>query len=81
MDILDKLVPERPKMPKVSKLLHNSANYNACIVSIGLIVQSNRTGLGTMLANDHPQYADYVDAIENAIDKSEADALCRALIQ
>jgi hypothetical protein len=32
------------------------------------------------MAPDHPQYASYVDAIENAFDSDDADALCKALL-
>lgn len=75
------LFPPRPKMPSVSRELFNSSRYSACITKAGLIVQSHRTGTGRLLATTHPQYADYVDAIETAIDTDEANALCRALIQ
>ena len=46
----------------------------------GLIVQSIRTSAGIQMRPDHPQFAEYVDAIQTAIDAAEADALCRALL-
>lgn len=46
----------------------------------GLIVQSTHTGKGVYMKPDHPQFADWVDGFETAIDLDEADALCRALI-
>ena len=46
----------------------------------GLIIQSTRKPGGIQLRPDHPQFAEYVDAIETAIDAAEADALCRALL-
>ena len=77
---LNELIPTRPAMPKVSRELHNSGRYNACIIRAGLVVQSHRSGNGRLLPVDHPQYADYVEALETAIDATESDALCRALI-
>jgi hypothetical protein len=46
----------------------------------GLIVQSTRKAGGVRMAPDHPQFKDYVEAFETAIDADEADALCRALL-
>jgi len=46
----------------------------------GLIIQSTRKPGGIQLRPDHPQFAEYVDAIQTAIDATEADALCRALL-
>jgi hypothetical protein len=61
--------------------LHTSRNYTAHLHPVaGLIVQSTRKTGGGRMAPNHPQYADYVDAIKTAIDSQEADALCRALI-
>jgi maltose-binding protein MalE len=45
-----------------------------------LIVQSTRKAGGVRLTPDHPQYAEYVEAFETAIDVIEADSLCKALI-
>ena len=61
--------------------IHKSANYAAYLLnSSGLVVESTRKAGGIQLRPDHPQYADYVDAIRTAIDTAEADALCRALL-
>ena len=46
----------------------------------GLIVQSTRKAGGVCMRPDHPQFKDYVEAFETAIDTQEADALCRALL-
>ena len=62
MNALDKLIPKRPDMPKVSRVIHNSGRYNACIIRAGLVVQSHHSGQGRLLPISHPQYADYVDA-------------------
>jgi hypothetical protein len=61
--------------------LHTSRYYTAHHHSkAGLIIQSTRKTGGVRLAPDHPQYGEWVDAIKTAIDASEADALCRALL-
>ena len=61
--------------------LHESANYCAYLMNnSGLIVQSTRKSGGVQMRSDHPQFADYVDAFRTAIDASEADALCKALL-
>lgn len=62
-------------------IIHQSANYAAYLLnSSGLIIESTRKSGGVQLRPDHPQYAEYVDAFRTAIDNSEADALCRALL-
>ena len=61
--------------------LHKSAHYAAYLLNnSGLIVESTRKPGGVQLRPNHPQYADYVDALRTAIDSKEADALCKALI-
>jgi hypothetical protein len=61
--------------------IHQSANYAAHLMNnSGLIVESTRKVGGVQLRPDHPQYAEYVDAIRTAIDAQEADALCKALL-
>ena len=63
------------------KTYQTSGNYAAYLhPRAGLIIQSTRKAGGIRVAPDHPQYADWVDAFETAIDKTEADALCRALL-
>ena len=62
-------------------IIHQSANYAAYLLnSSGLIVESTRKTGGVQMRPDHPQYAEYVDALRTAIDSKEADALCKALI-
>ena len=57
--------------------IHQSARYAAHLLnSSGLIIESTRKPGGVQLRPDHPQYAEYVDAIRTAIDAQEADALC-----
>jgi hypothetical protein len=61
--------------------IHNSSNYSAHLLnSSGLIIESHRKTGGVQLRPEHPQYAEYVDAIRTAIDSKEADALCKALL-
>lgn len=60
--------------------LHTSGRYTAYQTKAGLIVQSTRKQGGVFMPAKHPQFADYVEAISTAIDASEADALCRALL-
>lgn len=64
-----------------SRVIHNSGRYVASVIKAGLVVQSHRTGTGFMLPVSHQQYADYVSAIESALDAREADALCSALMR
>jgi hypothetical protein len=62
--------------------LHESANYAAHLLNnSGLIVESTRKPGGVQLRPDHPQYAEYVDALRTAIDSNEADLLCKALMK
>jgi hypothetical protein len=49
-------------------------------MSCGLVIESTRKAVGVNLRHDHPQFAEYVDALRTAIDDSEADALCKALL-
>ena len=63
------------------KTIHQSAHYTAHLhPRAGLIVQSARKPGGINMRPDHPQFADYVDAIKTAIDSDEADQLCKALL-
>jgi hypothetical protein len=56
-----------------------SKNYAACVhPRAGLIIQNKTRGV--RMPPDHPQFAEYVEAFESAIDIYEADALCRALL-
>ena len=61
--------------------IHKSANYAAYLLNnSGLVIESTRKAGGVQLRPDHPQYADYVDAIRTAIDTAEGDTLFRALL-
>lgn len=80
MDTLDLICPPRPAMPKVTREIFNSSRYCVTLTRAGLIVQSHRTGKGSLLPIGHPQYADYVKGIETAIDTDEVELLCKALL-
>ena len=80
-DALDLLVPPRPSMPIVSRELHNSGKYNACLTRAGIVVQSHRTGTGQLLPKNHPQFDDYIEGFDTALDSKEADLLCAALLR
>lgn len=74
--------------------IHESANYAAHLIgtnhSSGLIVESTRksgsaklrrwTCLTIQMRHDHPQFADYVDALRTAASSKQADALCKTLL-
>jgi hypothetical protein len=61
--------------------IHQSAHYAAHLLNnSGLVIESTRKAGGVQLRRDHPQFAEYVDALRTAIDTDEADALCRALL-
>lgn len=79
MNILDD-IPQRSTRFNKGREIFNSGKYFASVHSFGLVVQSHRTGTGNMMPTSHPQYADYVEAIETAIDATEANALCRAVL-
>ena len=60
--------------------IHQSPHYAAHLMSCGLVIESTRKQGGACLRHDHPQFAEYVDALRTAIDDSERDALCKALL-
>ena len=60
--------------------IHESQYYAAHLMSCGLVIESKRKQGGINLPHNHPQFAEYVDALRTAIDDSEGDALCRALL-
>lgn len=63
------------------KTFKTSANYTANLhPRAGLIVQSTRKHGGIVMKPEHPQFTDYIEAFESAIDTYEADCLCKALL-
>jgi len=61
-----------------SQVIFENAHYSACHMADGsLIVQKKKTGKGYRLIGENA--AIWADSIRTAIDKSEANALCRAL--
>jgi len=63
------------------KTLHTSQHYTAHLLNnSSLIVEAKRRRGGVQLMSSHPQFIDYVEALETAIDSTEADSLCKALL-
>lgn len=61
--------------------IHESQHYSAYLMnSSGLVIESTHKAGGVQLRPNHPQFAEYVDAIRSAIDQKEGDDLCRALL-
>lgn len=79
VDALDTLVPTRSEMPKVTREIFNSGRYCVTDTRKGLIVQNHRTGKGIIMPTSHPQYAQWLDAFETAIDAEETHLLCNYL--
>ena len=67
--------------PAKNELIFQSTKYSACIIKkLGLIVQVRPRDTGKAMAYTHPQYQRYVDAIKNAFDVDDANAICKAFL-
>jgi hypothetical protein len=73
-------IPERSTRYIKGRQIFLSSAYVASVHSFGLVVQSHRTGTGKILPASHAQFTEYAEAIETALDNTEGNALCRALI-
>ena len=73
-------IPERSTRFTKGRQIFISTAYVASVHHFGLVVQSHRTGTGKMLPVSHPQFSEYAEAIETAMDSTEADTLCRSLL-
>lgn len=73
-------IPERSTRFTKGRQIFLSSAYVASVHHFGLVVQSHRTGTGKMMPVSHPQFSEYAEAIETALDNDEGNALCRALI-
>ena len=63
-----------------SSVLFENGNYSACFMrDNSLIVQNKRTGKGYRMIGENA--AIWADNIKNAIDKSEANLLCKVICQ
>lgn len=63
------------------KTFKTSATYVACHhPKAGIIIQKARQEKGVNMRPDHPQYSAYLEAFKTALDVSEADLLCKALL-
>lgn len=52
-----------------SRVISDCGKYQVCITSVGLTVQLGRKGV--RLAPDHPQYHDWVELFDSAVDSEE----------
>lgn len=60
-----------------SRVLFNHAGYTACAIKIGLTVQKGDRGIHLPF----PQAKQWIESIEQAVDKDEALALCKAALR
>ena len=64
-----------------TQTIYTSGQYSAFTHPVaGLIIQSTKRNGGVRLRPDHPQFEQYLECFKTAIDATEADAICRALI-
>ena len=62
----------------MTKLIHQHGHYCACVLpDNSLTVQNIHTGKGKLLKPEQSQ--EWIDAIETAIDKNEANAICKVI--
>lgn len=61
-----------------AKVIFDNQHYTACTLRGGLVVTRKHKRGGVHLVGE--QAASWIEAIETAIDTSEANALCRALV-
>lgn len=65
-------------MTTQSTVIFESGFFTACAMSDGsLIVQNKKTGKGSRLIGENAPH--WIDNIKTAIDKKEANMLCRAV--
>lgn len=57
------------KSRESSRVIPDCGKYQVCITSVGLTVQLGRKGI--RLAPDHPQYHDWVEFFDSAVDSQE----------
>jgi hypothetical protein len=77
MNPLDDIPP--PPRPIVSREIRTTSRFSACLTRAGLIVQRHSTGTGIRMADNHPQYAEWVQCLDTAIDDAEFNLLCSQL--
>ena len=71
---------EDTMMKTKSRVLFQNQHYAACLMRDGaLIVQNLRKGTGRRLLGS--QVADWATAIEAALDRGEANDLCRGFLE
>lgn len=62
-----------------SRIILDARGYVVCVTRAGLTVQHKRTGKGVLIPLSHPDYAEWIDAIETALDDREAADLAAAI--
>lgn len=63
----------------LSKVIFESHGYSVCLTKAGLSVQFRDRG--KVMSPTHPQYQEWVDAFDTAMDKDESLALCRSFLK
>lgn len=61
-----------------SRIVFEGHGYTVCLTRAGLSVQ--RGDKGKVMPPTHPQFNDYVEAFDTAMDAQESRDLCRALL-
>lgn len=64
-----------------SRVLFKTANYVACVTRAGVSVQSRISGKGKVMPASHPQYRDWLEALDGAADEKERTDLSRAFLE
>ena len=62
-----------------SRVIFESHGYSVCLTKAGLSVQFRKRGKG--MPPNHPQFREWLDAFDTALDKDESLALCRAFLK
>lgn len=63
----------------LSKVIFEAHGYSVCLTKAGLSVQFR--DCGKVMPCTHPQFQDWLEAFDTALDKDESLALCRAFLK
>lgn len=66
------------KSRESSRVIPDCGKYQVCITSVGLTVQLGRSGI--RLAPGHPQYHDWVELFDSAVDSKERTGYAQFLL-
>lgn len=78
--INETIAPKRSDLLSGSRVICNTSRFVVSLLKTGLVIQKHRTGTGVLLPVSHKQFIDYLEAFEHALDDSEINDLCKALI-